>query len=116
MEHLLCGSGAALRSLPPTVPRAARQLTVVAVDRGENWRVDGEIQARRERDGAQHAYGILLKALFGDADAANQTRPDVLQPADEVDDRPRLDIIEERVQREIASKGVLFRRRKVLSW
>ena len=76
----------------------------------QHRRVDPEIEPRRQRDRAQHAHGIFLKALLGNADAADEPGADVVQAADVVDDRSRLDVVEERVQREVAPERVFLGR------
>ncbi len=69
-----------------------------------------EPQPRRHDDGAEHADGIFLEALVGIADAADQPVTQVLQPADVVDDGERADVVEERVDREVAPERILFGR------
>src|SRR5688500_762101 len=83
---------------------------MIAIDRSENWSIDSEIESRSECDRAQHAHWIFLKPLFWHADASDQSVPDVVESSDVVDDRPSLDVVEQRVQREIASKRVFFGR------
>ena len=76
----------------------------------KNRFVDPEVEPCRQRDRAQHAHRIFLKALFGNADAADEPGADVVEAADVVDDRARLDVVEERVQREVAAERVLLGR------
>ena len=74
--------------------------------------VDPEPEARRHDDGAEHADGIFLEAIVGIADAAQQAVLQVFQAADVVDDREVGDVVEQRVDGEVAAEGVFFGRAK----
>ena len=69
-----------------------------------------EVEARGERDGAQHPDRIFLDARFGIADRSDDARAEILEAADVVDDRERRDVVEERVDREVAPERVFFGR------
>ncbi len=90
--------------------RAEGDLVLLTRDGFENRQIDLEVEPCRERDGAHHPDGIFREALVRIADAAHQPRPQVLQPADIVDDGERRDVVEQRVDREVAPEGVLFGR------
>ena len=79
-------------------------------DRLEDRLVDVEVEARREDDRAHHPDRILEEAHAGIADRPDQPVLEIAQPADVVDDRVRGDVVEERVDREVAAEGVLFGR------
>ena len=72
--------------------------------------IDREIEACGQRDGAQHADRIFDEPFVRIADAADHAGPQIGQPAGVVDDRKRRDVVEERVDREVAAERVLFRR------
>ena len=54
--------------------------------------------------------GIFAEAQIGIADDAHAPLGDVLEAADVVDDREVGDVVEDRVDREVAAAGVLQRR------
>jgi hypothetical protein len=92
--------------------RRAADLAAMPCDGLDNRWIDREAEPRGERERAEHPNRILDEPIVGIPDRANEPVADVLQTADVVDDRPRPDVIEERVHREVAAEGVLFRRAK----
>ena len=79
-------------------------------DRVQDPWLDREVEASRERDGAQHPDRIFTEADLGIADRSHQPRAQIFEPVDVVDDRERRDVVEDRVDREIAAERVFFRR------
>ena len=79
-------------------------------DGGVNWRIDAEIQSRGHRHRPNHADRIFLEPLGRVADAPDHASLEVLQATGEVNDRKVGDVVEERVHREVAAEGILFRR------
>ena len=90
--------------------RALRDLVAMRADGIEDRRIDREVQARGERDGAQHADRILAQPHFRIADRSHDAGAEIFEAADVVDDRERRDVVDERVDREVAPERVLFRR------
>ena len=90
--------------------RAARDLTASRGDRLIDRRVDPEAQARGHRDGSKHPDRVLLESLRRVADAADDTCTQIVEAARVVDDRERRDVVEQRVDREVAAERILFRR------
>src|SRR4051794_5255914 len=82
----------------------------MCADGGEHRRVNGEVEARGEGDGAQHAHRVFAKPYFRVANRAHHTRAEVVEAADVVDDRKRGDVVDQGVDREVAPEGVLFGR------
>jgi hypothetical protein len=82
----------------------------MGADARDDGRIEGEAETRGERDGAEHAHRIFAEALPGVADRSNDPVAKVLQPADIVDDREGRDVVEERVDGEVAAKRVFLRR------
>jgi len=82
----------------------------VRADRGEERRLDREVDPRGERDRAQHAHGILAKPHVGVADRSHDLVAQVVEAADVIDDREGGDVVEERVDREVAAEGVFLGR------
>jgi hypothetical protein len=82
----------------------------VQLDRVQRGIVDRELEPRREDDRPQHADRILEKANLGIANRADDPGVEVLQPACVIDDRERPDIVEERIDREVAPERVFFGR------
>ena len=89
---------------------ARADLVAVRLERVEDRLVDLEVEARGEDDGAQHADRILEKARAGIADRSDQAALEILQAADVVDDREGRDVVEQRVDGEVAAERVLFGR------
>ena len=89
--------------------RRAGQILTMGGDGVLDGRIDTEVESRGHGDGAQHPHRIFLKALRRVADAADETVAQILQPAGVVDDRERADVVEQRVDGEVAPEGVLFR-------
>ena len=79
-------------------------------DRFEHRRIQREVEARRERDSTQHPYRILDEPHFRIADRSHDAGPKILHAVHVVDDREGRDIVDERVDREVAPEGVLFGR------
>src|ERR1019366_6630347 len=69
-----------------------------------------EREARRELAGAEHADRILAEANEGVADRAHDAPLEILDPAHEIEDGIRRDVVEKPVDREVAAEGVLFGR------
>ena len=113
-EALLRGAGAQNLEVlfQQACGRAAADLVAMGLDRLDGRFVDVEVQARREDDGAQHADGILEEPHRGIADRSDQPRAEILEAVHVVDDRERGDVVEERVDREVAPERVLFGRAK----
>src|SRR6185436_16028408 len=88
----------------------ARNIRTVLCDRLVDWRVDLEPEASGHRHRAKHSYGIFLKALRRIADRSDDAVAQVVEAAGVVDDREVRDVVEQRVDREVASEGILFRR------
>src|SRR5262249_1394475 len=65
---------------------------------------------RRKRDRANHANRILAEAYLRIADAPDNPRLEIVKAADVVDNRECRDVVEQRVDREVAAERVLFRR------
>ena len=63
-----------------------------------------------EHHGAQHADGILEEPHRGIANRSDHPRAEILEAVHVVDDRERADVVEERVDREVAPERILFRR------
>ena len=73
-------------------------------------RIDREVEARRERDRAQHPNRILAEPHVRIADRSHDAGAQILQAADVVDDREGRDVVEQRVDREVAAERVFFGR------
>ena len=92
--------------------RGLRDQAGVPPNRVDHRRIDDEVEARGQHDRAQHANRILREPDIRIADAADHPRLDVVEAAGVVDDRERRDVVEDRVDREVAPEGVLLRRAK----
>jgi hypothetical protein len=79
-------------------------------ERGERPVLDREAQTRGELDRAEDPNRIFPEADDGIADRPHQAPAEVAQAVGMVDDRLGVDVIEERVDREVAPQRVLFRR------
>ena len=77
-------------------------------DRRIDWRVDGKAEPRGHRNRTKHAHRILVEALGRITDRANQPRPQILEAACVIDDGERPDVVEQRVDREVAPEGILL--------
>ena len=85
------------------------------VDGFSDGRIDLEAEPRGERDGTQHADGILLKAELRIADRSDDPPSQIVYAVHVVDDREGSDVVEKRVDREIAAEGVfLWRAERIL--
>ena len=82
----------------------------VAPDGIHRVRIDREVEPRGQHHRAQHAHGILLEPHVRVADRANHARAQILEAAGVVDDREGRDVVEQRVDREVAAEGVLLGR------
>ncbi len=93
-------------------PRRARahDLAAQGPHRLERVRLDREAQPRGQRHRPQHAHRVFTEAHARVADRADQARVQVLEPAHVVDDREVGDVVEQRVDREVAAEGVLLGR------
>ena len=90
--------------------RALRDLLPVRADGLQQPRLDREIEPRRERDRAQHAHRILAQPEIRLANRTDDSIAQVVEARDVVDDRKRRDVVEQRVDGEVAAEGVLFGR------
>ena len=72
--------------------------------------IDAEVEARGQDERAQHAHRVLDEAHVGIADAPNHPAVEILEAAGVVDDREGPDVVEQRVDGEVAAERVLFRR------
>ena len=72
--------------------------------------IDGEVEPRRQRDRPHHSHGIFAKADLGIADRSHDAGAQILESADVVDDRKRGDVVEQRVDREVAPERIFFGR------
>ena len=79
-------------------------------NRLERIAVDREAQPRCQRDRPEHAHRVLLESHHRVPDGANQLPLHVLEPAAVVDHRERGDVVEQRVDGEVAPERVLFGR------
>src|SRR5262245_12010844 len=79
-------------------------------DRPTDWRIDREVEPRRERHGAEHADRIFLKSDERIANRSHDAGTQIIEAPDVIDDRKRGDVVEQRVDGEIAAKRVFFRR------
>src|SRR5690349_11044895 len=79
-------------------------------DRRVDRRIDGEIEPRSHRDGANHPDRIFQEALRRIADASNHARIEISKSAGEVDDRKVADVVEQRVDREVATERIFLGR------
>ena len=75
----------------------------------EGRRVDGPAEARGEAHGPQHAQAVLGEALARLPHGSHDAPLDVLPAADEVEDLPRVGVLEQRVHGEVPAAGVLPR-------
>jgi hypothetical protein len=82
----------------------------VAVDRLLRLRLDPEPEPAGELAGAEHAHRVFPETLVRIADDMDELAVEVLDAADVVDDREVADVVEQRVDREVAAEGVLLRR------
>src|SRR5262245_62058836 len=78
-------------------------------DGDTNRRIDGEAEPRGERDRPEHADRVFLKPDERVADRAHDAGAQIVEAADVIDDRKRRDVVEQRVDGEIAAEGVFFR-------
>ena len=72
-------------------------------------RLDGEVESRCELDRPHHPHRIFAKAHIGIADHAHAMLREVVESADVVDHREVGDVVEERVDREVATTRILQR-------
>lgn len=71
-------------------------------------RVDGEVEASREFEGAQHPDWIFLVTDEGVANDSQSTFFEVVQPTDIIDNGKGVDIVEEGIDCKVPPEGVLF--------
>ncbi len=71
---------------------------------------DVKAQSGGEADGAQHSYGVLSEPYVGVANAADHAMLEVVKSADVIDNLEGTDIVEESVDGEVPSAGILLRR------
>src|SRR5450755_4337181 len=84
------------------------ELVTVADHRVVNVGVDAEIESGRKLDGAQNADRIFTEANAGIADGANGAPLDVLHASAPIENLAAVEIVKERVDREIAADGVFM--------
>jgi hypothetical protein len=72
--------------------------------------IQGEIEAGRQLQGAQHAHRILLETGDRVTDDPQPAGVQILDPAHMIDDGEGCDIVEQGVDGEVAAEGVLARR------
>jgi hypothetical protein len=80
------------------------------MDRFVRRRLDLESEARGELDRTHHPDGVFAKSKIGITDDANPAGGEILEAADVVNHREVGDVVEERVDREIAAPRILQRR------
>src|SRR6185295_16283647 len=86
--------------------RAAGDLLTGLRNRIIDWRIDAEVQPRCHRHGTEHANRIFLETLPRVADTADQAVAKIGEAARVVDDRKRSDVVEERVDGEVAPERI----------
>src|SRR5581483_10237771 len=93
-------------------PRRRRLQDLVAMPQDGVIRrlLDLETETRCELDRAHHPHGVLAETDIGIADHPHAFLPHVLEAADVVDHREIGDVVEERVDREVAPLRILKRR------
>ena len=79
------------------------------VERAPRFRLEGKAELGGEADGAEQPQRVLRKARFRIADAAQQAVPQVLPPAERVDETIRF-AVGHRVDRKVAPGEVLLDR------
>ncbi len=80
----------------------------VSKHRGVELWCDPNFQPRGELDGPKYPNGILLETNVGISYGAHEPPFDIVQTADEIDDLPLADIVEESVDREVPPAGVFM--------
>ena len=90
--------------------RALGDLVPVRPDRGEDQRIDAEVEACGERHRAQHSHRVLAQPDFRIANRPDDPGLEIFESADVVDDREIRDVVDQGVDGEVAAKGVLFGR------
>ena len=90
-------------------PRGERERLAAVDDRVVHVRRDAEVELSGELDRAQDAHGVLAEARLGVADRVHDAPLDVGHAADPIEDLLPLEIVEQRVDREVAAHGVLGR-------
>jgi hypothetical protein len=88
--------------------RAAGNLLDVLLHRRKRRRLDVEGALGREADGPQDAHRILAHPHVGVADGPHQRRGQICLAADVVDHPPLVDVVEERVDGEVAPPRILL--------
>ena len=76
-------------------------------------RIDVEAELGREPEGAEHAKGILPETLLRLPDGADDATTEVLEPTEVIHDAATV-IDRHRVDREVAAREVLMKRRREL--
>lgn len=89
--------------------RRVRDQVTVFTNAVLDRRVEGKAKACGKSHGSEHANRIFLKALRGIANRPHDALPEILEPADVVDNRERRDVVEEGIDGEVAAKRILFR-------
>ena len=87
--------------------RGPRQLLSARDHRVVDIRLDPEVEPSCEADGAQDTDRILAEADDGVTDRVDSAARDVFHAAAPVEDLPPVEVVEERVDREVAANGVL---------
>ncbi len=82
----------------------------VRADRVKQLGLDREVEPRGERDRADHAHRVFAQADVGIADRSHDSGAEIVEAADVIDHREVGDVVEQRVDREIAAERVFFGR------
>lgn len=80
----------------------------IGTDRARRGGIQVELQHGGEAYGAQHAEVVFLKASAGIPDGANDSRAQIVESADVVDDCMAGGIVEQAIDGEVASPGILI--------
>ncbi len=92
--------------------RRVRNQVPVFLNRFDDRLIEAEPQSGSESDRAKHPDRIFLKALPRVANRPDHAVAKIVESADVIDDRQRREVVEQRVDREVAAKRVLFGRAK----
>ncbi len=88
--------------------RALRNLAAVRADGVDEHRFDREVEPRGERDCANHAHRVLAEPHVGIANGTHDAVSQIGEAVDVIDDRERPDVVEQRVDGEIAPERVFL--------
>ena len=79
-------------------------------DRFEQRRLDAEIEPRGQRNRANHPHRVFAQPDVRIANRAHHAGAKIVEAVDVIDNRKRGDVVEQRVDGEIAAERVFFRR------